>query len=84
LLRKGLFILEEDIHWVDELNAMQVGEKRAYEVRIRYRQPLFKATLKRVDRGLTIIFSEPQKAVAKGQFAAWYKGEELVGSGVID
>jgi tRNA-specific 2-thiouridylase len=84
LFRKGLFITEEDIHWVDELNAMQVGEKRAYEVRIRYRQPLFKATLKRVDRGLTIIFSEPQKAVAKGQFAAWYKGEELVGSGVID
>jgi tRNA-specific 2-thiouridylase len=84
LFRKGLLITEEDTHWVDELNAMQVGEKRAYEVRIRYRQPLFKATLKRVDRGLTIIFSEPQKAVAKGQFAAWYKGEELVGSGVID
>lgn len=84
LLRKGLFVAENDIHWVDELNVMQVGEEREYHLRIRYRQPLFKATLKRVERGLTIVFSEPQKAVAKGQFAAWYSGEELVGSGVID
>lgn len=84
LLRKGLFIAEEDIHWVDELNAMQVGEERVYEVRIRYRQPLFKATLRRVERGMTVLFSKPQKAVAKGQFAAWYEGDELVGSGVID
>lgn len=84
LLRKGLFVAENDIHWVDELNVMQVGEEREYDVRIRYRQPLLKAALKRVERGLTIVFSEPQKAVAKGQFAAWYSGEELVGSGVID
>lgn len=84
LLRKGLFVAENDIHWVDELKSMQVGEAREYHLRIRYRQPLFKATLKRVERGLTIVFSEPQKAVAKGQFAAWYSGEELVGSGVID
>jgi tRNA-specific 2-thiouridylase len=25
----------------------------------------------------------PQKAITPGQFAAWYDGEELIGSGVI-
>ncbi|WP_141682547.1 aminomethyltransferase beta-barrel domain-containing protein, partial [Alistipes sp. CHKCI003] len=26
----------------------------------------------------------PQRGIAAGQFAAWYDGDELVGSGVID
>ncbi|MFN7328689.1 MAG: aminomethyltransferase beta-barrel domain-containing protein, partial [Bacteroidota bacterium] len=26
----------------------------------------------------------PQRGVTPGQFAAWYDGEELIGSGVID
>jgi tRNA U34 2-thiouridine synthase MnmA/TrmU len=29
-------------------------------------------------------FHEGVKAVAKGQFAVWYDGNELVGSGVIE
>ena len=30
-----------------------------------------------------IVFDEWQKGIARGQFAAWYDGEELIGSGVI-
>ena len=52
-------------------------------IRIRYRQPLQKAVLYRVENGLFIHFEEPQSAVTEGQFAVWYDGEELVGSGVI-
>ncbi|MFY8035785.1 MAG: aminomethyltransferase beta-barrel domain-containing protein [Cyclobacteriaceae bacterium] len=33
--------------------------------------------------GLYIIFDRPQRGVTPGQFAAWYEGEELIGSGVI-
>ncbi len=33
--------------------------------------------------GMYIIFDEAQRGVAPGQFAAWYDGEELLGSGVI-
>ncbi|MDH4091063.1 MAG: hypothetical protein OEV24_11380 [Cyclobacteriaceae bacterium] len=29
------------------------------------------------------MFDKPQKSITPGQFAAWYAGEELVGSGVI-
>ena len=30
------------------------------------------------------VFEEPQRGVTPGQFAAWYDGDELIGSGVID
>jgi tRNA-specific 2-thiouridylase len=62
---------------------MRVGEEREYQVRIRYRQPLQAATLILTDRGLYIIFREAQRGIAAGQFAAWYQGDELIGSGVI-
>jgi tRNA-specific 2-thiouridylase len=35
------------------------------------------------EEGLYLIFDETQRGIAKGQFAAWYDGEELIGSGVI-
>jgi tRNA-specific 2-thiouridylase len=30
-----------------------------------------------------IIFDDEQRGITSGQFAAWYDGEELIGSGVI-
>ncbi len=84
LMRQGLFIANEEIHWVRPDLAMNVGEERAYEVRIRYRQPLQKATLRKEKEGLYIDFEQPQRAVVAGQFAAWYDGDVLLGSGAID
>ncbi|MTI19834.1 tRNA 2-thiouridine(34) synthase MnmA, partial [Fulvivirga sp. RKSG066] len=83
LYRKGLFIEEGDIHWVRPDIKLTVGETRDYMVRIRYRQPLEKAQLIKEANGLYIIFDQPQKAIAAGQFAVWYSEDELVGSGVI-
>ncbi len=83
LYRRGLFIMEDEIHWVRQDLALEVGEKMEVEARIRYRQPLEKATLHRVKKGLYVIFENAQSAIAEGQFAAWYKEEELIGSGVI-
>jgi len=51
--------------------------------RIRYRQPLAKATLYPTSTGLYLVFDHPQSAIAAGQFAAWYLKDELIGSGVI-
>jgi tRNA-specific 2-thiouridylase len=31
-----------------------------------------------------IIFDKNQRGIAPGQFAAWYQGDEVIGSGVID
>ena len=84
LYRKVLRILPEDVHWVDPNDEMRDGESRKYMVRIRYRQPLQEAELIRCEDGLYLKFTEAQRGIAAGQFAAWYDGEVLVGSGVIN
>lgn len=84
LFRKGLFIHAKDIHWINPDLEMQAGEERNYKVRVRYRQPLQKAHLMREQEGMYITFSDLQRGIAPGQFAAWYEGEELLGSGIID
>jgi tRNA-specific 2-thiouridylase len=83
LFRKALFIQEDEIHWVREDLALKDGETMDVMVRIRYRQPLQKATLHKFDNGMYISFEEPQSAITEGQFAAWHIGDELIGSGVI-
>ncbi len=83
LYRRGLFIAQSEVHWVRPDLTMTPGESMDYLVRIRYRQPFEKATLFMREDGLYIIFEELQKAIASGQFAVWYQGDELVGSGVI-
>jgi tRNA-specific 2-thiouridylase len=84
LNRKGLFIRNEDIHWIRKDMEMAPGETRTYQVRIRYRQPLQEARLYRRGKGMYILFDKLQRGIAPGQFAAWYDGEEVMGSGVID
>jgi tRNA-uridine 2-sulfurtransferase len=84
LYRKGLFIRGDEIHWIRPDLEMQIGESRKYIVRIRYRQPLQKAKMFRRANGMYIIFNKLQRGIAPGQFAAWYQGDEVIGSGVID
>lgn len=83
LFRKGLFIPVDDIHWIREDLKMKSGEECNLMVRIRYRQPLQKATLIDRKEGIYIIFEKMQRGITSGQFAAWYDGEELLGSGCI-
>jgi tRNA-specific 2-thiouridylase len=83
LYRKALFITAEEEHWVRPDRSMQPGEKAQYSARIRYRQPLVPVTLRKVEEGLYMEFETPEKAITPGQFAAWYDGEELIGSGII-
>jgi tRNA-uridine 2-sulfurtransferase len=83
LFRRGLFVATGDIHWIREDLKMQSGENRRFDVRIRYRQPLEKATIHMKDDGAWFIFDDEQRGITSGQFAAWYEGEELIGSGVI-
>ena len=84
LHRKGLFIKAEEVHWIRPDLTMNTGEVHDYLVRIRYRQPLQRARLFARAEGYFIIFDRLQRGITPGQFAAWYDGEELLGSGVID
>lgn len=83
LFRRTLFVKKEDIHWIRTDLALSLHQSMEAMVRIRYRQPLQKATLYVNDRGLYIDFTTPQSAITSGQFAAWYIEDELIGSGEI-
>jgi tRNA-specific 2-thiouridylase len=81
LLRSALWIAQADVHWVRP--DLMPHEPMQVWARIRYRQPLAKATLHPTSTGLYLVFDQPQSAIAAGQFAAWYLKDELIGSGVI-
>ena len=83
LFRRTLFVKKEDIHWIRTDLALSLHQSMEVMVRIRYRQPLQKATLYLTDSGLYIDFITPQSAITSGQFAAWYIDDELIGSGEI-
>ncbi|WP_346858723.1 tRNA 2-thiouridine(34) synthase MnmA [uncultured Draconibacterium sp.] len=83
LHRKGLFVANENMHWIRHDLKMNPGEKREFDIRIRYRQPLEKGTIHVKEDGAWFIFNDEQRGITSGQFAAWYLGDELFGSGVI-
>jgi len=83
LLRKTLFVKEEELHWVREDLALEIDAALKVLARIRYRQPLQEAMLYKVEGGLYVDFAEKQSAITEGQFVAWYIKDELIGSGVI-
>ena len=83
LFKKALFIKQEEIHWIREDLVLTENQIRETMARIRYRQPLQKATLHQFAHGMYVVFEEPQSAITEGQFVAWYEGDELLGSGVI-
>ena len=83
LYKKALFVTNDELHWIREDLKLEVDETMEVLARIRYRQPLEKAILYKVDSGLYVAFENPQSAITEGQFVAWYLDDELVGSGVI-
>lgn len=83
LYRRALRIEPGEVHWLDGADAMREGERRRFQIRIRYRQPLQGGEVIVRGDGVYVLFDEPQRSIAAGQFAAWYDGEHLVGSGVI-
>lgn len=79
LWRKELTLA--DVHWIGE-----PPKDGAYQVRVRHRAPLIDAEVARMnDAGekVTVKLAEPQRAVAPGQSAVLYDGEECLGGGII-
>lgn len=83
LYRKALFVSQSEIHWIREDFRMGANQTMQVKARIRYRQELQDATLHQFEDGLFVSFDEPQSAITAGQFVAWYREDELLGSGVI-
>ncbi|WP_299395240.1 tRNA 2-thiouridine(34) synthase MnmA [uncultured Gelidibacter sp.] len=83
LLKRALFVSNDEVHWIREDLKLELDQTMEVNARIRYRQPLQKATLHQLENGLYVVFEELQSAITEGQFVAWYLDDELVGSGVI-
>jgi len=70
------------VNWLAGLPPVIGGED--IEVRIRYRhQPAPAEILEDGQGGVEVVFREPQRAITPGQFAAFYRGDELLGGGPI-
>jgi len=83
LHKKGLWVTNDEVHWVRPDLQLKAGKTLDVKARIRYRQPLEEATLYQMETELYVIFKNPQTAISEGQFVAWYHDDELIGSGVI-
>ena len=80
---------EAQITSMNWLSAVLPVESQKVEVKIRYRTPSVSANLELASPNIPnspnckLIFEQPQRAVTPGQFAVLYKGEQLLGGGVI-
>ena len=75
-------LVATDVHWVVDIprNGAHV------DVQIRYRQVPVKArlNLKPKSKKLKADFVSPVRAVTPGQSAVFYRGDKLLGGGIID
>ena len=83
LNRTVVFMANGEVHWVNPMKEIVIGEKLQVMARLRYRQPLQVAELYRVEKGCYLVFETSQRGVTPGQFAAWYSGDELLGSAPV-
>ncbi len=83
LYRKALFVKNDEIHWIRPDLEVPVNNSLQIFARIRYRQPLQKATLYKQPEGIYLLFEKEQRGITSGQFAAFYINDELIGSGII-
>ena len=83
LNRYALKLESNSINWLINNDLIIKNNEIRCNVRIRYRQALQDARLIASNGELYIWFDKKQIGITPGQFAAWYLGEELVGSGVI-
>ena len=81
LNKYALKLKKESINWI---NKKYIQEEKDYLIRIRYRQKLQKGVLIHKNGEWYILFNQKQSSISPGQFAAWYQGDSLIGSGVIE
>lgn len=83
LISSGLFVREEEAHWVRPSLKEAVLETHELQCRFRYRQALVGCKLLVIEGGYQVVFGAPDKAVTAGQFVAIYWNDEIVFSGAI-
>jgi tRNA-specific 2-thiouridylase len=78
LLKKELIC--KDVNWISGKEPKLPLKVKA---KIRYRQELADATIYLKNKIYKVVFKKPQRAITPGQSVVFYKGEELLGGGII-
>ena len=74
-------LLIQDVNW---LSGSPPALPQAFDVKIRYRHAPASAVVRHAaENGLEVEFSEPQRAITPGQFAALYQGDALLAGAEI-
>ena len=84
LYRRALKLRLEELNWVQKIPEAALQQGVRLEFRIRYRQALQEGRLMLKNGRLYVLFDLAQRGITPGQFAAWYRNEELIGSGIIE
>lgn len=84
LYKWALKVKKSDFHFVAYNFGYQDIDSQYFDLRIRYRQPLQKARIVIKEDAVYIVFDKLQRGITPGQFAALYRDEELIASGVIN
>lgn len=66
------------VHWIND--RPQDGE---YDIRVRHRAKLAKATLRTSESGAQLTLQNPERAVAAGQSVVVYDGDTCLGGGIV-
>ena len=66
-------------HWINDAPE----QRRHYEARIRYRQPLVSCSVKPSAESVTVTLDEDIRAITPGQSAVIYEQERVVGGGIV-
>ncbi len=80
----ALFSKEVALGEVNFISGEVPAEPIEIEAKCRFQQPLARAMLyPEANNKTKLVFEKPQKAVAPGQIAAFYRGKECLGGGTI-
>lgn len=70
----------ESVRWV---GGVAPGDELEADVKIRYRTPASPAVVRPGDGGAHVQFERPQRAITPGQAAVFYRGDQVLGGGII-
>lgn len=79
--------LEEKEMWIKDVNLIKyasVPSDRSFLTRIRYKDPGAPAIIRHDNDRLKVLFEKKVHAIAPGQSAVIYEGDDLVGGGIIE
>lgn len=75
-------LVANQVNWV---SVAEVTQRLSVTAQIRYRaQPAVAEIDKLPDGRVLTVFAEPQRAVTPGQSVVWYKGDLVIGGGIIE